>query len=228
MSKSLLAALALLSAPALTAQTIGSLPDQSPYLDLNDHMRLGLVAGMLATGSDAVGVGPKSAPVIGLRYDLPIGGPIYLSAVVFGASTTRTVLDYTKSPATRDIGTQSMGLLNANLSVAMALTGARTWHHFQPLVNLGFGFVTAPGDKLDVSGYQFANAFSFSYGLGVRYATGHYSEFRFDLNQYWWELKYPPNYRSTQGGTPIRPIGALGSWTANTALTLAWSLRIFR
>ena len=222
-------ALALAAAAPLAAQTVGALPDQSPFLDLNDAMRFGLVAGWLATGHDAVGVGPKSAPMLGVRYDLPIGGPMYLTGSVFGTSTNRTILDYSKSRATRDVGTQGTGLVNATVSVAMALTGARTWHHFQPLINLGLGMATAPGDKVDVSGYKFSTAFSFSYGFGVRYATGRNSEFRFDLNQYWWQLKYPELYRSTQGDpVAIRPKGALSSYTANTALTLGWSVRSFR
>ena len=222
-------ALLLSCGSALTAQTVGSLPDKSPFLDLHDGMRFGLVAGWLATGSDPVGVGPKSAPMLGLRYDVAIGGPVYLTGSLFGTSTTRTVLDYTKSRATRDIGTQSTGLVNANVAIAMSLTGQRSWHRLQPLVNLGVGVVSAPGDKVDISGYKFGTQFSFSYGFGVRYATGRNSELRFDLNQYWWQLKYPPLYRSTQGDpVAIRATGSLDSYTANTALTIAWSLKSFR
>jgi hypothetical protein len=225
------AALAILLSwcPALAAQTIGSLPEKSPFLDLNDGMRFGVVAGWLFTGSDDAGVGPKSAPILGLRYDLPIGGPAYLTASLFGTSTTRTVLDYTKTAATRNVGTQSTGLVNANVAVAMSFTGLRTWHRLQPLLNLGVGVVSGVGDKQDVSGYKFGTTGSFSYGLGMRYATGRNSELRFDLNQYWWQIKYPELYRSTQGDpVAIKPTGSLNSWTANTALTVAWSLRSFR
>jgi len=222
-------AMILSSAPSLAAQTVGSLPDQSPYLDLRDGQRFGLVAGWLATGTDAVGVGPKSAPMLGFRYDLSVGGPVYLTGSLFGVNTTRKVLDYAKGPASRDIGTQGTGLVNANVSVAMALTGQRTWHRLQPLVNIGVGIVSGVGDKIDVSGYTTPTMLSFSYGFGVRYATGHNSEFRVDVNQYWWQLKYPDSYRSTQGGPiAIKPTGSLGSYTANTALTLAWSVRSFR
>jgi hypothetical protein len=229
--KRLMLALALLlgSGSALAAQTVGTLPDKSPYLDLHDGMRLGIVAGWLATGADAVGVNAKSAPMIGVRYDAWIGGPMYLTGTIFGAGTSRAILDYTKPAATRDIGTQSFALVNANVALALSLTGARSWHHFQPLINIGVGVASGPGDKEDISGYSFGTQFEFSYGAGVRYATGHNSEFRLDLNQYWWELKYPSLYRSTQGGVnAIKPNGALDAWTANTALTLGWSLRAFR
>lgn len=221
--------LLLASGSALGAQVVGTLPDKSPYLDLHDGMRLGVVAGWLATGSDAVGVNAKSAPLLGIRYDASIGGPMYITGTLFGASTSRTILDYTKPATTRDIGSQSFALLNLNVALALSLTGARSWHHFQPLINIGVGLVSAPGDKPDVSNYSFGTQFSFSYGAGVRYVTGHNSEFRLDLNQYWWELKYPTLYRSTQGDVnAIKPNGSLDSWTANTALTLGWSVRAFR
>ena len=154
---------------------------------------------------------------------------MYLTGTLFGASTTRTVLDYTKSAATRDIGTQGTGLVNVNVAVALSLTGPRSWHRLQPLVNLGVGVVSAPGDKVDVSGYAIGTQFSFSYGFGVRWVTGRNSEFRFDLNQYWWQLKYPELYRSTQGDpVAIKAAGSLDSYTANTALTIGWTLRRFR
>lgn len=214
---------------SLAAQTVGSVPDKSPYLDLHDGMRFGLVAGWLATGTDPVGVGPKSAPMLGLRYDLAVGGPVYLTGSLFGVSTTRSILDYTKTAATRNIGTQSTALVNADLAIAMSLTGLRTWRHLQPLVNLGVGVVSAPGDKKDVSGFTLGTMLSFSYGFGVRYSTGRNSELRVDLNQYWWQLKYPDLYRSTQGDpVAIKPTGGLSAYTANTALTVAWSLRSFR
>jgi len=228
--RTVLAVAALLSsAHVLTAQTIGALPDKSPYLDLNDKMRFGLVAGWLATGSDAVGVGPKSAPIVGVRYDVPVGGPVYLTGTVFGTNTTRTVLDYTKSAATRDIGTQSTGLVAASVTAAVSLTGTRSWHHLQPLVDVGIGVVSGQGDKVDISGYKLGNLLTFTYGFGVRYATGRNSELRFDLNQYWWQLHYPLTYRSTQGDpVAIRATGSLGSYTANTSLTVGWSIRSFR
>jgi hypothetical protein len=154
---------------------------------------------------------------------------MYVSGTLFGTSTTRTVLDYTKSAATRNLGTQGTGLVVADVALAISLTGARTWHNLQPLVNVGVGIAAGPGDKEDVSGYAFGTSFAFSYGFGVRYSTGKNSEFRFDLDQYWWQLKYPDNYRSTQGDVnAIKPAGSLSAYTVNTALTIAYTVRIFR
>lgn len=226
----LLAATLVLSYGArLGAQTVGSLPDQSPYLDLHDGQRFGVFAGWLLTGKDPVGVGPKSAPIGGVRYDLAISGPVYLTGSLFGTSTSRTVMDYTKSAAARNIGTQGMDLVDLNVAVAVSLTGARSWKHWQPLVNLGVGVIAGPGDKQDVSGYKFQPSLSVSYGLGLRYITGKNGEFRADLNQYLWQLHYPELYRSTQGSpVAIYPNGSLTRWTFNTALTVGYSIRSFR
>ena len=226
----LLAAALVLSAGAhLGAQTVGSLPDQSPYLDLHDGQRFGVVAGWLLTGHDPVGVGPKSSPIVGVRYDLAVGGPVYLTGSVFGTSTSRTVLDYTRTAATRSIGTQGMELVDLNVAVAVSLTGARSWHRWQPLLNLGVGVVAGPGDKLDVSGYKFQPSFSISAGLGVRYTTGKNAELRADLSAYMWQLHYPELYRSTQGSSvAIYPDGSLTRWTVNTALTIGYTIHAFR
>ena len=223
-----LAALVAL-APALHAQVVGTLPDQSPYLDIQDGQRLSVVAGWLQTGHDAVGVNAKSAPMYGVRYDLSIGGAAYISGVLFGASTDRTVLDYTKAVAHRDIGTHSLALIDGSAQLGLSLTGRRTWHRLQPLIYIGAGVVSGLGDTFDVSDDIFGTSFQFSYGAGLRFVASRNSEFRLDIQQYWWELKYPPLYRSTQGDpVAIKPTGSLSSWTANTALTLGWTFYMFR
>jgi hypothetical protein len=221
-------ALSMLTLTRGAAQVVGSLPDKSPFTDLDGGQRFGLIGGYLSTGTDVVGVGPKSGPLVGIRYDLSVGGPVYLTGTLFGVSTTRTILDYTRTAATRDVGEQSSELVNFNVAMAMSLTGKRSWHRLQPLVNIGVGVVTAAGDKPDISGYTFGTNFSFSYGLGLRYATGHNSELRLDANWYWWQIKYPELYRSTQGDPiAIRPTGQLNSYTDNRAVTLGWTVRGF-
>lgn len=230
MRKTALALAALVACvPALGAQVVGTLPDQSPYADIQDGQRLTAVVGWLQTGHDAVGVNAKSAPMFGARYDLSIGGAAYVTGLLFGAAVNRTVLDYTKAPANRNIGTQSFALIDASAQLALSLTGKRTWHRLQPLINIGAGIASGVGDNFDVSEFTFGTSFQFSYGAGLRFIASRNSEFRLDVDQYWWELKYPPLYRSTQGSpTAIKPTGSLSSWTANTALTLGWTFYMFR
>ena len=220
---------ACLLAVPLAAQ-IGSLPENSPYRDLDDHSRFGVVAGYLFTGKDPAGVGPKSAPMFGVRYDLHLSSAAYLNTTLFTASTSRPVLDYTKSAATRNVGSRNVMLTGATASLAVSLTGERSWHNWQPLINLGGGFVSAFGDiNGDRSAYKFETKLLIDFGFGARYLISNNSEIRFDVNWFAWQMKYPDTYKSTAADpVPIAPNGKLSPWTKNNAVTVSYTRAIFR
>jgi hypothetical protein len=229
--KTLVVALAscLLPAAPLAGQAVGSLPEKSPYVDLRGGQRFGLEGGYLWTARDPAGVGPQSGPYAGLRYDFLAGGPAYITSRLFGASTVRDVLDYTRKRSVRNVGTQSSTLVGLDGGLGLSLTGARSWHGWQPLLQGGLGFVTAVGDKPDVSHYSFGTRFYLSYGFSARYIISRNSELRGDLTWFLWQLKYPDTYRSTDGDPiAIQPTGSLSPWTAGRALTVSWSWGIFR
>jgi hypothetical protein len=216
-------------ASALRAQTVGSLPEKSPFADLRDHQRLGIVAGYLVTARDPVGVNPKGGPMLGLRYDLYAGGPVYLTGRLFASPSDRDVLDYTKRAAQRRVGTQNVTIWGTDVGLAVALTGDRSWHAMQPLVHLGFGIAGGLGDRPDISHFSFSPTFAFSYGVGARWVTGRNSELRADVAWFYWQVKYPETYRSTEGDpVAIRPSGPMSPYTGNRALTATWSFGIFR
>jgi hypothetical protein len=220
--------LAAQAAP-IAAQAVGALPERSPYEDLRGGQRLGIEAGYLVTGHDPAGVGPKSGPFAGLRYDFHAGGPAYLTSRLFGVSTTRDVLDYTKRQAFRRVGTQSSTLIGADGGLAIALTGNRSWHRWQPVIQSSLGFISGVGDKPDVSGYSLGTRFYLTYGLSARYIISQSSELRGDIVWFYWQLKYPETYRSTDGDpVSIRPTGSLSPWTGGRAMTLSWTWGIFR
>jgi len=224
-----LAAALTLLASALRAQTVGSLPEKSPFADLRDHQRLGIVAGYLVTARDPVGVNPQGGPLMGLRYDLYAGGPVYLTGRLFASPSERDVLDYTKRAALRRVGTQNLTIWGTDVGIAVALTGDRSWHAMQPLVHLGFGIAGGLGDRPDVSHFSFSPTFTFSYGLGARWVTGRNSELRADIAWLYWQVKYPGTYRSTEGDpVAIRPSGPMSPYTGNRAVTATWSFGIFR
>lgn len=213
----------------LPAQVVGALPERSPFADIRGGQRVGVVTGWMVTGRDPASVGPKGGPMIGARYDLHAGGPAYLTARLIGFSSERDILDYTKKVAQRRVGTRPGAILGTDLGLTIAATGDRSWRRLQPLMHSGAGLVFGIGDRSDVSGYRFATAFTFSWGLGARYVTGRTSELRADVTWYYWGLKYPETYRSTEGDTvAIRPSGTLSPWTGNRALTVSWTWGIFR
>ncbi len=227
--KSALFTLACFATP-LAAQ-VGSLPDKSPYKDLEEGQRFGLVAGLWNFGPDPVNVGPKgTVPVVGLRYDLALGGPAYLFVRSLSGSVSRNILDFEKHPAARLVGTKSSVLTDVDAGITLALTGARTWHDLQPLVNFGVGMMFDAGDNAgDVSGFSLKPALSLTMGTGLRWVTGPNSQLRADLSLYYWQLKYPQNYRSTDADPQaIYATGNLSPWTTHTALTVGWTWASFR
>ncbi|MBI1809175.1 MAG: hypothetical protein HYR75_04695 [Gemmatimonadetes bacterium] len=210
---------------------VGALPDQSPFRDLEDGQRFGLVAGIWSFGHDPVNVGPNgTSPAFGLRYDLYLGGPAYFSVQALSGSVVRNVIDYLKHPASRLVGTQSSVLTDVNAGLTIALTGARSWHHVQPLVNFGLGMMFDAGDSQgDVSGFAVKPALSLNTGMGVRWITSKNSELRADLALAFWQLKYPQNYRSTDADPQaVYPTGSLSPWTVNKTVTLGWTWRVFK
>lgn len=225
------ALLSLACAAAPLAAQVGSLPDQSPYKDLEDGQRFGLVAGMWSFGKDPVGVGPKGpVAAYGLRYDLAITGPMYLSVRALSGSVTRNVIDYTRPHAQRLVGTRSSTLTDIDAGLTLALTGDRSWHDLQPLVNFGAGMMFTAGDnKGDASGFALKPALSLTMGAGMRWVTGRNSELRADVSLDWWQLKYPQTYRSTDADpSAVFPTGGLTPWTTNKTVTVGWTWRIFR
>ena len=228
--KTALFSLACAAAP-LAAQVVGSMPDQSPYRDLEDGQRFGVVAGLWSFGKDPAGVGPKgTVPAYGARYDLALSGPMYLTVRALSGSVSRNVIDYNLPHTTRLVGTRSAVLTDIDASLTLALTGDRSWHHVQPLVHFGAGMVFAAGDsKVDVSGFALKPTISLTTGAGVRWVTGHSSELRADLSLNWWQLKYPQTYRATVADPlAVVPTGSLSPWTVNKTVTVGWTWRIFR
>lgn len=225
------ALLSLVFAAAPLAAQVGSMPDQSPYRDLEDGQRFGVVAGLWNFGKDPVGVGPKgTVPAYGVRYDLALTGPMYLTVRALSGSVLRNVIDYNQPHAQRLVGTRSSVLTDIDASLTLALTGERSWHHLQPLVHFGAGLVFAAGDsKGDVSGFALKPTISLATGAGVRWVTGRNSELRADLSLNWWQLKYPQTYRSTVADpSAVYPTGSLSPWTTNKTVTVGWTWRIFR
>ena len=128
------------SAVALGAQTtiVGSEPAKSPFQSIIDPTRVGAFGGLLFVTDNGPGVAPKGPiPVIGLRYDYHVAGPTYFTASFASGHTTRTILDYNRSAATRNIGEKNTWLMALDIGFDIAPTGDRSWHGVQPLTHIG-------------------------------------------------------------------------------------------
>jgi hypothetical protein len=222
--------LALTLPLAARAQVVGRLPSETVIKDLDGNMRFGAFAGWLTTGRDPVGVRGKSAPIIGVRYDTPMAGPVYFSTRLFGVKSEHDVYDPNLPADSRYVGTAETNQLGMDAALDVSLTGTRSWRGIQPLVRLGAGFITGVGNHFDQAQYATGTSVLYSYGLGVRFTTSRNSELRADANWLIYQVRYPQVFRtsSASDNKPLRAEGSLTPFTTNRALTLSWTWGVFR
>jgi len=216
--------------PAAAQQVVGRLPAQSTLRDLHDGQRFGAFAGWLTTGRDPVGIRAHSAPIAGVRYDLLMGSPAYLSLRLFGVKSEHDVVNPGAPATNRKAGTASANQLGADASVQVALTGERTWHGVQPLASMGLGFMAGVANHFDVGLYAPGASLMYTYGLGVRVPTGQNGDFRLDVGWLVHQVRYPQTYRTTTAADniPVRAEGSLTPLTTNRAITASWTWGVFR
>ena len=199
----LLAAAAWLVAIPAAAQVVGYPPTSSPYSDLEYSQELTLEFGYTRARHDPAGVAPKSAPLLGLRYELSIVGPLALSSEITRTFSDRDVLDPSKPKAARSLGTESAPVYSADVALAMNLTGRKSWHNLVPQVRAGLGVVSSSA-KDAASGYSFGTPFAFTFGGGVKVVPGGRLQLRGDLTDRVFKLSYPDTYyRLTSDNTAV-------------------------
>ena len=218
------AAAALCMAHPASAQ-VGHEPASSPYLDLEYGQEFTVLGGYLRTRHDPAGVAPKSRALMGVRYELRLTGPLAFSADIVGGGGERDVIDPLKPAAARKAGTQSNGVVAADLALALNLTGARSWHSLVPQIRAGAGLVSSRA-RDDSSGFAFGTRFAFVAGGGVKYAPpGQRFQLRADVTDRIFKLDYPDAYyRLATDNTAVLPGSTSKSfYTHHTALTVGVS-----
>ncbi|MEP7066743.1 MAG: hypothetical protein ABI889_11960 [Gemmatimonadota bacterium] len=228
MKLALAAALLCLGTLPLAAQ-VGNPPDKSPYQDFTYRQDFTVFGGYFTGNKGSANVGPKSSPIIGVRYGLHIGGPAELSIRVARASSSRNVLDPTKVGDARNLGTESDPLWIADAGINVALTGQKSFHHVVPQFGFGVG-VSKSGTSQDVGGYSFGTGFAIHFGGGLKFVTHGPWGARLDLTDYFWQLSYPSSYfLAPTGGTSVLPLGAAqNEWKQNATVTFGLSYTFSR
>ena len=218
------------AAPVAAQEVVGRLPAQSTLQDLNDGQRFGAFAGWLTTGRDPVGIRAHSTALIGVRYDLLMGAPAYMSMRLYGLSSTHDVVNPHVASTKRAAGTASARQIGADASVEISLTGERTWHGVQPLTRFGLGFIAGVGNGFDVGGYKPGVSVVYLYGLGARFPMGKNADFRVDANWMIYQVRYPQAYKVASGAdaVAVRTSGSLTPLTTNRGLTASWTWGVFR
>jgi hypothetical protein len=226
--KALIVAAALALPAALRAQ-VGYPPDRSPYRDLEFRQELTTFTGYFSASEDPVKVAPQSGPLLGLRYEVRIGGPAQLFARVARVFSERAPIDPTLPEAQRRLPTQSWPLYLSDVGIALNLTGQKSLHSFVPVLNGGIG-VASDFKGRDPGDYQFGTSFAFTFGAGVRWVPGGRFQLRADISDYLYKIEYPPSYTLPSGGNPAVLGEGQGrsSWQNNAVITLGASYLFFR
>ena len=222
--------LALLAAASPLAAQVGHEPSRSPYEDVEYNQEFTPLFGYLRTRHDPASVAPQGAPMIGLRYELTLAGPLALSSDITHAFSQRDAVDPTKPLATRNLGTRNSAVTAFDLALAMNLTGQKSWHHIVPQVRAGVGVVTASA-KEDSTGFSFGTPFAFSLGGGLKFVpSGGRLQLRADLTDRIFKLSYPNSYyRLASDNTAVLPLTTASSfYTHHTAFTVGVSYRFAR
>lgn len=214
---------ALLAATPAVAQ-VGHPPEASPYNDLEFGQELTALFGYVKARHDPAGIAPKSAPMIGLRYEISLVGPLALSTDVTAAFMSRDVVDPEKPLATRSQGTQTATTYAADVALAMNLTGRKSWHHLVPQVRAGLGVMRSDA-KDATSGFAFGTPFAFTFGGGLKLVSAGHLQVRGDITDRVFKLSYPDAYyRLTSDNTSVVSTSTPRSfYTHHAALTIGVS-----
>lgn len=224
------ASLLLASSAAMSASAqVGHQPSKSPYEDYKAGQEMSLFAGYFRSETGAAGVLPKPSVFGGFRYDLPIGGPGFLTARYSLMPSERTVLDPTKPRRTRDLGLESATAHVVDVGLTVALTGKKAWHRLVPSLSVGTG-LASDFAKADTGGYKFGTKFAFTGGANIKYLLRNNWAIRAEATNYLWRNSYPDAYFAVASDTTsvLRADVEKKGWKGNWGFSFGVVVPVFR
>jgi len=227
--KHVLSALALACIASTARAQVGHLPEHSPYRDVEASQEFTFFGGHYRAGKDPIGIAPRDGSMYGVRYQIHVGGPAFLTARWSHVNSDRFAIDPTKTGTARQLGKHNVSINLYDVNLSLNLTGQKSFHHIIPVVNFGAG-VASCGCSVESDPYTFGTPFAFTFGGGLRYVPGGRFQLTVDWNNYLYQLKYPTAYYviPTGGTAAVTGNQARSFWKNNRALTLGASLLFFR
>jgi hypothetical protein len=215
--------------PASVSAQVGHLPEESPFRDVPSAQELTTYSGWYNGAKGSAGVGPQAGPIVGMRYEIRIGGPAFFSVHGGHAFSQRDVIDPLNPPATRHRGTKDVSLLLLDAGITLNLTGQRSWKGLIPFTRFGAGVAANVGGRGDPANFTIGTPFALVLGTGVRWAPGGRWLVRLDVSDHLFRLTYPATYGSIPqgGGAPVLA-GKSSEWKHNGIFTLGASYIISR
>jgi hypothetical protein len=210
-------ALPALAVLALAARPAAAQGIQSHIRYVEQGQRIGPFVGWVFTNPDltlndsaTVELGPQSAPIFGLGYQLRVSGPISLVAQAGYIPSKRKVFlaEATADSATiRAIDTgreANVGILLLETGVLFHLTGPRTYRNLAPFVGARVGYArqvagrdSAQSSVPEQERYRFGPAFAVGANLGSDLFLAHNLSVRLELNGRLWRMSAPAGFRAT-------------------------------
>ena len=199
--------LACATARVAVAQ-VGYDPAHSPFRDIDQTQELSLYTGYYHAKADVARVAPRSGPMVGAHYQWRVNGPASFTFDFARVASQRLVLD-PEQPTTcppdpgncRSLGLYRWPLYFFDGTLAMSLTGARTYRNFSPEMRAGFGIASDFHDKPDVGDFGFGTRFAFLWGAGLRWIPGGRYAIRADLMNHLYTVRYPTTYYQPSADT---------------------------
>jgi len=159
--------------------------------------------------STEVEIGPRPAPIFGLRYQIRASGPISMVASLGYIPSTRKVFlaeAVNDSAAIRVIDTgreANVGVLLVETGVLFHLTGPRTWRGLAPFVGLTGGVARQISGKdpqdstvAATERYDFGPSFAVSANAGTDVFLTRTLSLRAELNGRLWRESAPAGFRA--------------------------------
>jgi hypothetical protein len=208
---------------ALPGQSVGSLPVNSPFRDVEKRQSVTLLSGISIGGKDIAGAAPRGGIAQGIRYDVPLGGsPLDFTGILMRQAATRDLLQPGLPLANRIGGSVSEGLWMLDAAFTIRVTGGKSWHSLVPYVTAGAGFVVGAGSATDSSGFAMGSRFAPSGGLGLKFAPERSRwTVRADITNRFYSVRFPQSFRDSTPNVP-RIVGpnSRNDWVRNTMFTL--------
>ncbi|MBC7791552.1 MAG: hypothetical protein H7Z74_16515 [Anaerolineae bacterium] len=206
---------------------VGHLPGQSPFRDLAYKQELSLLTGFHAGSEGRAGIAPAGGPLLGVRYEIRIGGPATFTARLGRVWSERTVIDPTKPDSTRSLGKRDWPIYLSDVGISINLTGQKSFWQLVPVLNGGIGVATDFSKGGDPGGYSFGTPFAFNFGGGVRWVGSNRLQLRLDIADYLYQLEYPDSYfvppvGQTEGAV-LAQSASKNEYTHNAVITLGVS-----
>jgi hypothetical protein len=181
---------------------VGYPPAQSPFRDLRESQEVTFFTGWYVGKKDPASVAPQSGPLVGAHYQWRAGGPANITVDLSRVESERRVLDPEREESScaadslecKYIGTMRWPLYMADLGLALALTGSRSFFRLVPEVRAGLGLTSDFHTQPDVGGFEFGTRFAFTWGAGIRWVPGNRFQLRADVINRLYSVKYPDSY----------------------------------